>query len=64
MTMKFAIVIFALTVLAACGDKVPESKAAKEVGNVPKQTMDKAVTGVENAMTQGAERLKDDEAKK
>ena len=62
--MKFAIVIFALAVLAACGDKVPESKAAKEVGNVPKQTMDKAVTGVENAMTQGAERLKDDEAKK
>ena len=54
----------ALAVLTACGDKVPESKAAKDLGNIPKQTVDKAATGVENAMTQGADRLKDAEAKK
>ncbi len=59
-----AIVSAALMVLAACGDKVPESKAAKDIGNIPKQTVDKATTGVESAMTQGADRLKDAEAKK
>jgi len=26
--------------LAACGDHVPESEAAKELGNKPKQTLD------------------------
>lgn len=62
--MKLAISVLALAMLAACGDKVPESKAAKEIGNLPKQTMDKAVSGVENAMTQGADRLKDGDAKK
>ena len=62
--MKWIFCICALVLLVACGDKVPESKAAKELGNVPKQTIDKAVGGVENAMTQGAERLKDGDAKK
>ena len=62
--IALAAVSAALTVLAACGDKVPESKAAKDIGNIPKQTVDKATTGVENAMTQGADRLKDAEAKK
>ena len=66
--MKSAIALIAasaaLTVLAACGDKVPESKAAREVGAIPKQTVDKASTSVEGALTQGAERLKDAEAKK
>ena len=54
----------ALAMLVACGDKVPESKAAKDAGNVPKQTLDKAVSGVENAMTQSADRLKDGDDKK
>ena len=62
--MKLFFSMLVLAVLAACGDKVPESKAAKDVGNIPKQTLDKAVTGVDNAMTQGADRLKDAEAKK
>lgn len=66
--MKSAIAITAvsavLALLAACGDKVPESRAAKDVGNIPKQIVDKATTGVENATTQGADRLKDAEAKK
>ena len=54
----------ALVMLAACGDKLPESKAAKEIGNIPKQTIDKAAGGVDKALTQGAERLKDDAEKK
>ena len=65
--MKWPIVVtlaIALTHVAACGDKVPESKAAKEIGNIPKQTIDKAASGVDQALTQGAERLKDDAEKK
>lgn len=58
--LLLAVVVF----LAGCGDKVPESKAAKEVGNAPKQTVDKAVTGVSDAMDKGAERLKDQDEKK
>ena len=54
----------ALALLAACGDKLPESKAAKEIGNIPKQTIDKAATGLDSAATQASDRLKDAEAKK
>ena len=63
-SIAFAVVSAALVVLAACGDKVSESKAAKDIGNIPKQTVDKATTGVENAAAQGADRLKDAEATK
>ena len=62
--IALAVVGAALIVLGACGDKVPESKAAKDIGNIPKQTVDKATTGLENATTQGVDRLKDAEAKK
>ena len=66
--MKSAVAITAvgaaLALLAACGDKVPESKAAKDIGNIPKQTIDKATSGVDKAMTQDTDRLKDAEAKK
>jgi len=50
-------------VVAACGDKVPESKAAKEVGNIPKQAIDRATTGVDSAIQQGAERMKEEDKK-
>lgn len=56
--------MLALAMLVACGDKVPESKAAKEIGTIPKQTIDKAAGGVDKALAQGAERLKDDAQKK
>ena len=67
--MKWPVVVtlalaMALTQIAACSDKVPESKAAKEIGNIPKQTIDKAAGGVDQALTQGADRLKDDAQKK
>ena len=49
--------------LAACGDKVPESKAAKDIGNTPKQTIDRATTGVDAAIRQGADRSQEEEKK-
>ena len=51
--------------LAACGDKVPESEAAKRLGQQPKQTIDRVTTNVGKAMQQGqgSERLKEDEQK-
>ena len=62
--MKLFVAVVCAFLVTACGDKVPESKAAKELGNVPKQTMDKAVTGVEAGMAQGAERNKEADEKK
>ena len=62
--MKAVLAFCALLLLAACGDKVPESKAAKELGNIPKQTLDKASSGVNQALTQNADKLKEAEEKK
>lgn len=62
--MKLFVAVLCAVLVAACGDKVPASKAAKELGNVPKQTMDKAVTGVEAGIAQGAERNKEADEKK
>lgn len=55
--------ILAVAHLVACGDKVPESKAAKEVGNIPKQTLDKAAAGVDSAVQQGVDRTKEADKK-
>ena len=60
---KVLMMLCAWSLLAACGDKVPESKAAKEIGNIPKQTVDKASTGVDAAIQQGAERMKEEDKK-
>ena len=62
--MKPILVIGILVFAAACGDKVPESKAAKEVGNIPKQTLDKAATGIDQALTKNVDKLKEAEEKK
>ena len=50
--------------LAACGDKVPESTAAKQVGEMPKQIVDKAAADAAAAVNQGAERSRTEEDKK
>jgi len=42
--------------LAACGDKVPQSEAAKKIGSLPKQTVDRAAERTTEALKQGAER--------
>ena len=49
--------------LAACGDKVPASEAAKKLGNAPKEIIDKAATDAAQAVKQGAERTSDADAK-
>jgi len=55
--------IAVLCLLAACGEKVPQSRAAKKIGDIPKQTVDKAAAGVNDALKQGSERLKADDRK-
>jgi hypothetical protein len=62
--MRKVLPLIAFLLLAGCGDKVPESKAAKEVGNAPKQTVDKAASGVGDAMSKASERAKDEGDKK
>lgn len=49
--------------LAACGDKVPESEAAKRIGQQPKKTVDSVSSKVGNLMQQGqdSERLKEEQ---
>ncbi len=54
-----------LLIVAACGDKVPESEAAKRIGQQPKKTVDAVSSSVGAAMQQGqeSERLKDADSK-
>ena len=49
--------------LAACGDKVPESEAAKRIGQQPKKTVDSVSSKVGNLMQQGqgSERLQEEQ---
>jgi len=42
--------------LAACGDKVPQSEAAKKIGSIPKQTVDRAAERTTEALKRGTER--------
>jgi hypothetical protein len=53
----------ACVLVAGCGNKTPESQAAKEVGNIPKQTLDRAVSGTEAAMQKSDERNKSEDQK-
>jgi len=55
-----ALVAVALLV-AACGDKVPQSEAAKKIGSIPKQTVDRAAERTTEALKQGAERTVQEE---
>jgi hypothetical protein len=45
--------------LAGCGDKVPQSEAAKKIGDIPKQTIDSAKAGVGKAMELAPQRLEE-----
>jgi hypothetical protein len=49
--------------LAACGDKVPESEAAKRIGQQPKKTVDSVTSKVGDLMKQGqgSERLQEEQ---
>ncbi|HUO43937.1 MAG TPA: hypothetical protein VMT94_03365 [Burkholderiales bacterium] len=54
-----AVMLTALGALTGCGDKVPESEAAKQLGNMPKQTLDKVQNGLDAAAQKDAERRRD-----
>jgi len=54
--MKTALALAFLFLLTACGNKVPESEAAKKLGNIPKQTEDKVRSDVTKALQRGVER--------
>jgi predicted small lipoprotein YifL len=54
--MRVTLALAMVAMLAACGDKVPQSKASTEVGNIPKQTRDRAVENTTKALQQGADR--------
>jgi len=63
MKTKLFLSCLTLALLAACGNKTPESQAAKDVGNIPKQTLDKATTDVNAALQKGADRDKKEDQK-
>lgn len=58
-----AILAIVMLLAAGCGDKVPESKAAKEIGNAPKQAIDRATSGANAAIQQGVERAREEDKK-
>ena len=58
MKTKLLLGCLMLVTLVACGDKTPESQAAKDIGNIPKQTEDKASADVNAALQKGADRDK------
>jgi hypothetical protein len=61
--MRVTLAMVLAVLLAACGDKVPQSKASQEVGNIPKATRDRAVDNTTKALQQGADRNADAEKK-
>ncbi len=56
MFARAALPVLLAAALAGCGDKVPQSEAAKKLGSQPKQVVDKAAADVNKALQQGAER--------
>jgi len=58
------LLLASLLVLAACGEKVPESGAAKQVGDAPRQIVDKVAADAAAAAIQGGERSKSEEDRK
>jgi ABC-type sugar transport system substrate-binding protein len=58
---KTLALLAAALLLAGCGDKVPQSEAAKKVGAIPKQTVDRAAERTNEALRKGAERSAQEE---
>ncbi len=56
--MRAIALLVAVLLAASCGDKVPQSEAAKKLGAAPKQAVDKAAAGAAEALQKGAERAK------
>ena len=49
--------------LVACGDKLPESESAEELGRQPKKTIDRATESTQESLQQGAGRTRQEESK-
>ncbi len=49
--------------LGACGDKVPQSEAAKKLGDQPKNIVNKAEADVNKALQQGTQQREQAEKK-
>jgi hypothetical protein len=62
-TLRKISLLSVILLLSACGDKVPESEAAKRIGQQPKKTVDSVSSKVGDLMQQGqgSERLKEDQ---
>ena len=52
---RAALTLLLAAALCGCGDRVPQSEAAKKLGSAPKQAVDKAAAGVSEALQKGAE---------
>ncbi len=63
MTARAVLPVLLAAALAGCGDKAPESEAAKKLGSQPKQAVDKAAADVGKALQQGTERRQEAEKK-
>ena len=57
--MKSILLLATALALAGCGDKVPQSEAAKKIGSAPKQTVDKVTNDANKALQQGADRTRE-----
>ena len=57
--MKTLAAALVLACLAGCGDKVPESEAARKVGAAPKQAMDATVNSATKSLEQGENATRD-----
>ncbi|HZE62216.1 MAG TPA: hypothetical protein VE085_16890 [Burkholderiales bacterium] len=57
-----SLILCAVLIVAGCGNKVPESEAARRVGQAPKDTVNNVTNKVNDLMKQqgqDSERLKD-----
>ena len=61
--MRGLLAVAAAFVLSGCGDKVPQSEAAKKVGDQPKQAVDRAAQDAARVLQQGADRTADADRK-
>ena len=61
--MRFSPLFLAALLAAGCS-KVPESGAAKKVGEQPRQVVDKAAADVGKALQQGADARREADEKK
>ena len=61
--MSWLLGMAAAILLSGCGDKVPQSGAAKKVGDQPKQVVDRAAQDAAKVLQQGADRTADADKK-